>query len=563
KRLAAMQTLSQSSTLKDQLLDGLSLDPQPQIRLWVARLTGIRTGDRVRTRVPSNSYQKSVEDLASKGLGRLETLASDRDPSVRLAVATAVRQIVSSSLTIDTDINTDAPVGKVLAALIKSSGDAKDPLIPFMIWMAGEPGLAKDPKGGLKWLAENGAATMPLSGILARKSMRRICDTGESEKMDAAATFLAAIAGTEELAIAALDGLIEGQKGKPLRPTTDTKPLLEKLLASSNPQIKERAQQLGTIWGDAGAIEITLRTINDSNASVDERTKALQSAKQLKNDSAREAVLKLIAQENSEPLLIAGLQTLSALGGDKSAAEIVKNWKRFTPATRRAASEVLVSRWPWTEALLNAVQDKLIQPNEISAAQIRAIANYKDTNFNSRMEQLLGKYRESSADKLKLIKEKRKTVLNGDPNMEHGREIAKKTCFVCHKLHGEGADVGPDLTGVGRSTLDALLANVIDPNQIIGKGYELVEVELKDGRSVSGRLVEESDTQLKLIAAGPTENVVAKSDIESKRVSALSVMPEGLEQMPDNDFRDLVWFILSPPEEGALTPEKRKMLLGK
>src|SRR6185503_2156197 len=106
------------------------------------------------------------------------------------------------------------------------------------------------------------------------------------------------------------------------------------------------------------------------------------------------------------------------------------------------------------------------------------------------------------------------------------------------------AEVGPDLTGVGRSSIDALLANVIDPNQIIGQGYENVEVETKDGRSVSGRMVENSDLRVRLLAAGPKEEVVAKSDIASLRVSEMSVMPEGLEQMPDADFRNLVWFIL-------------------
>jgi putative heme-binding domain-containing protein len=153
--------------------------------------------------------------------------------------------------------------------------------------------------------------------------------------------------------------------------------------------------------------------------------------------------------------------------------------------------------------------------------------------------------------------------LNGEPNIARGHELAKKTCFVCHKLYGEGAEVGPDLTGVGRSTLEALLANVIDPNQIIGKGYENILIETKDGRSISGRMVENSDSHVKLLAAGPVESVVAKSDIASMKVSELSVMPEGLEQMPEDDFRDLVWFILNPPQEGALTPEKRSALLAK
>jgi len=135
-----------------------------------------------------------------------------------------------------------------------------------------------------------------------------------------------------------------------------------------------------------------------------------------------------------------------------------------------------------------------------------------------------------------------------------GHEIAQKTCFTCHKLYGEGAEVGPDLTGVGRSSLDALLANVIDPNQVVGKGYENVEIETKDGRNVSGRMVEDTETRVKLLASGPKEEVIARSDIASLRVSELSVMPEGLEQMPDADFRNLILYVLHPPQEqGAAT----------
>jgi len=98
-----------------------------------------------------------------------------------------------------------------------------------------------------------------------------------------------------------------------------------------------------------------------------------------------------------------------------------------------------------------------------------------------------------------------------------------------------------------RSTLDALLANVIDPNQVVGKGYESVDIETKDGRNVSGRIVEDTATRVKLVSIGPKEEVIAKSDIVTMRVSELSVMPEGLEQMPDEDFRNLILFVLNVP----------------
>ena len=141
-------------------------------------------------------------------------------------------------------------------------------------------------------------------------------------------------------------------------------------------------------------------------------------------------------------------------------------------------------------------------------------------------------------------------ILAGGPrNLEAGHELARKTCLTCHRLYGEGGEVGPDLTGVGRSSLDALLANVIDPNQVVGIGYENVMVETKDGRSVSGRLVEDTDSRIKLLSVGPKEEIVAKADIATMKTSELSVMPEGLEQMPDADFRNLILYILHPPQE--------------
>src|SRR5207244_1294333 len=120
--------------------------------------------------------------------------------------------------------------------------------------------VAKNPEPGLKWVLQNGSDAMPLSGILTRKAMRRICDTGEREKIDKAVDFLVIMAETDtKLATMALDGLLEGQKAKPILPTVDTKPLFKVLANSPSAELKERGQQLGTLWGDAGAIEATLK----------------------------------------------------------------------------------------------------------------------------------------------------------------------------------------------------------------------------------------------------------------------------------------------------------------
>ena len=109
--------------------------------------------------------------------------------------------------------------------------------------------------------------------------------------------------------------------------------------------------------------------------------------------------------------------------------------------------------------------------------------------------------------------------------------------------------VGPDLTGVGRSSIDALLANVIDPSQIIGKGYENTIVDTRDGQLLTGRLTEETEDQVTLLAQGPQTHLISRKDIKKLRTENISVMPEGLEQLPDQDFRNLIWYVFGPPQD--------------
>ena len=532
-RLAALWTLHGTMILNEVILDKYVEDKEPVIRTWVARLTGERG------------------TASEAALIRLDTLAKDAAPSVRLAVATACRQFVSSSLTVNTPVITEfaeANVGKILATLVEKSADGNDPLIPFMIWMASEPKIAANPQNAFNWLARSGPATMPLSGQLAYKTMRRVCDLQNAAHLDAAVDFLMALPPGEALLAYALNGLVDGQKGKALRPNKSTAELFTKLLASPRADVVSHAQRLGALWGDATAMQSSINLVNDAKAAVEERIKAVQAVRQLKNDAARTAMVKLLAQPNPEALAVEAVRALGEIGGDTVGDEIVKQWKTFSPATRRAAAEVLASRSRWALALLAAIEAKTVSASEIPMTVIRTLGQSGDEAVRKRAASTIGRIRPPDTDKLKLMADKKKMILNGaKPDLKAGYELAKKTCFNCHKLHGEGADIGPDLTGVGRSTLDALLANVIDPNQIIGKGYENVEVETKDGRSISGRLVEDTNVRVKLISAGPKEDVIARSDIAKLRVSEISVMPEGLEQMPDEDFRNLIAFILNPP----------------
>jgi quinoprotein glucose dehydrogenase len=123
-------------------------------------------------------------------------------------------------------------------------------------------------------------------------------------------------------------------------------------------------------------------------------------------------------------------------------------------------------------------------------------------------------------------------------------EKAEAQCVRCHKIGGEGGDVGPDLSHVG-SQRDRryLLESIVLPNQQIAAGFDSVNLVLKNGDSYAGVLRSENADQLVLNAADTGLLSVKKTDIESRSAS-LSPMPEGLGLIiQKTELRDLVEFL--------------------
>ncbi len=559
-RLAALWTLHSAGVLEEELLETTVKDPAPAVRAWTARLIGER----------GYPFGFSMKALAR--------LALDPDDSVRLAVAAAARRFTSGAYTVNTPPAValrEVVTGGVLSDLHKSPFHPEDPVLPFVYWMALEPIVEFDAGHALGFMEkakDSDLPKWPMNNYILTRIMRRICDLSDpairEKHLNQAMTLLGGLAAETNLANAALDGLIAGFRVKAAPPSVPLEPIFAKLTA--NPAVADKARRLATLLGDTSASRALAARVNDRSATVADRLKGVQAARESKDEAARLALLQLLKSEkDNQTLLAAGVQALAVFGGDEIGYAMTDAWKNFSLPTRRAAADVLVTRSKWSRALMAALERKVADPQDVSATARRALAGSADATVVDHANRLLGRYRATGSDKLKLIADKRRVVLAAEGDAANGHEVAKRVCFVCHKLHGEGADVGPDLSGVGRSSLEALLHNLIDPNEVVGNGYGTTEVELKDGRSVTGRIVEDAPSRLRLVASGPIEHVLARSEIAEVngqpaiRTSELSLMPEGLEQMPDRDFRDLIWYLLNPPgDRRAWTPALRRELFG-
>jgi putative heme-binding domain-containing protein len=135
-------------------------------------------------------------------------------------------------------------------------------------------------------------------------------------------------------------------------------------------------------------------------------------------------------------------------------------------------------------------------------------------------------------------------------SFDSGREAyAAAKCLDCHRFGNEGGAIGPDLTAISsRFSRRDLVESILEPSKVVSEQYMNLTVVKKDGDDVTGRLVEETDTQLVLVPNQLTgEKVtVKKGDIASRAPSKLSPMPEGLVNvLTRDDLLDLLAYLES------------------
>ena len=146
----------------------------------------------------------------------------------------------------------------------------------------------------------------------------------------------------------------------------------------------------------------------------------------------------------------------------------------------------------------------------------------------------------------------RETLAGGDAG--RGRDIflnkAAVQCQRCHKLDGQGGDVGPILNGIGKQQArQYLLEAIVLPNKAIAKGFDSVALRLADGRTVTGVLKGDDGKEVKVMTAEGKLITVKSEDVDEKKTTK-SAMPEDIPaKLTKREIRDLVEFLASLKEE--------------
>ena len=228
---------------------------------------------------------------------------------------------------------------------------------------------------------------------------------------------------------------------------------------------------------------------------------------------------------------------------DQAPSILLSRYSDLDPSQQRAVIETLASRKIYAESLVEALRTKEIQPSAVSVQVARSLKNLLGKKFTN----VYGALPVVGAEREHLIKKYKKlckpsAVAAADAS--RGRAIFQKTCAACHVLYGEGGKVGPELTGANRANLDYILLNSVYPSLDVPHAYRTVSVLTVDGRIVNGVLAEEDGTKIVLRTPEQPRVVIAKEDIDFRKISPQSMMPDGqLDAMKPQEVIDLVKYL--------------------
>ena len=436
-------------------------------------------------------------------------------------------------------------------ALLRAATDAPDESgrIPLLAWWALEAHLGSPEERGatLAFLrtAPDFVASPLFRDTLAERIGRRLAHGGGEGPLADAAQALPLLppAAAEKFVKGVLAELDSGDL--PPMPSSLRDALDRQLAEGGNKPIP--LSELRD--GNQATLAATLKELSDKRTTSRRRTALADALSGTRRPEAIDPLIKLLiapATEGKKPLLTA----LSRYDDVRIAKVVIDNYERAIAADdglRDLALRTLADRPTWALKLVEAVEIGKIPSAHVTADIARALRRQNLPEVNAAVERLwrplliTGLTPEKDREVARLRSIMRAGA--GDASKGHAHFLAR--CANCHALKGEGGNIGPDLTGYDRTSLDFWVLNIVYPSLEIREGFGSYDLRLKDGSVANGILERREGGEIVLRDLAGNRTKIKEDKVASLIASPTSVMPEGLlAGMSEQDLRDFFSYLM-------------------
>lgn len=508
--LRTLWALNAIEALRSDELFEATRDPDEHIRSWAIRLL---VDDPAK--VSGSAVKRLIE------LGR-----EDDSAFVRLYLASALQRLPMESR------------WNLGRALVAHGEDAPDPNLGLLIWQGLGALVEKLPKAAVELAAES------RHPVIRQFFARRMMENLESNPalVNQLLQAVKPLPLTEHVDL--LKGFSDATRGwRRATAPADWATFTSRLIESPDSGVHRQLRELGVLFGDGRALTELKSVVLDRKADAGSRRAALKTLIDSPAEWLEPLLMKMVNDSTLQTVALSGLLQL----GEAEALDLtVSRYQWVGRDERPTLIAAMISRPATALGLLDAISRGRIPRADLTPIQARHVASLNDAAVTRRLTEVWGITRGNEAGRSETMNQVRRQVFEGNQpaDLSRGRQLYNQLCFVCHRLYGEGGQLGPDLTGSGRANLEYLLENILDPSAVVPADYRNTVVTMKDGRVLSGLANTQNERTVTL--RGPQETVtVERREIESIQLSEQSLMPEGLlETLTGEDRRNLLRYLM-------------------
>lgn len=520
--MGALWTLEQLGALDEATTLAAFKHAYAPTRMWAVRFLGDKYGINRGLGAPGIGGAKPAKEVPSSLMTALLELAKrETDAEVRSQIASSARRL-----------NTPQALALV-DALSTHAEDVTDSFNPLLNWWVLEAHLGVDRTAVINFFKSPVLWDRPLvQEHLLPRIMRRFALEGRRVDLVTCAELLR-MAPTPAHTKYLMKGFEEAFRGRSMTGLPDE--LLQALAASGQAPLIMRVRQ-----GDAAAVKEALATVQNPKAKIEDRLLYARTFGEVKQETAVPVLLGIAEGKDLVALRKAALVSLMSYDQDEIGAKALALLPKTTNEVHTATLALLASRAKWSMGLLQAVQSGQVAANSVPADMVDRMRGHKDTAVKELVAKVFPPVvAETGVDWKVRIVEVEKKLKQGTGNPYTGEAIFMERCAGCHKLFFKGGKVGPELTNYQRDNLSTMLTSIINPNAEIREGYQYYLVETKDGRSLSGFLVDR-DTQVVVLRGLEGEDITLRvGEVKDMQAIGRSLMPEGLiDDLTEAQLRD-------------------------
>lgn len=281
----------------------------------------------------------------------------------------------------------------------------------------------------------------------------------------------------------------------------------------------------------------------DETLSAAVRINALKIIAELRLAGGAEESYALLTSSEG-PLREQGLKTLTALADAKRIKELFAS-EDFTTELKQEALKQLAESTHGGVVLFRLVETGQL-PEIFKQQAVKA--GIENADINVRL--LFGKYVPESERPQRLgdqftpeqILEIKGDAGRGEKIFSQGGSAA---CNKCHRIKGKGADIGPELSLIGKKyERRALLETIMNPSAGIAPEYYPYVVEMDSGLVYGGFVLENSDENLVLKTISGEVLTLPRKEVVELVKQNVSLMPDAiLKDVSAQDAADLLEYL--------------------